>query len=157
MRLRLLVDKENEKRVKTAENIKEQLKEIGIEIDIIAVKSYQYKNYIKNKNYDMVLTGSIISNNPNIETFFGNENLANFNNEEVNKILNEIKRVDNQEEILKEKYTKIEEIYKEQRPFVSLYSNSIFVLSNKNLKGDLSGNWYNIYYNIDNWYKIKDN
>ncbi len=157
MRLRLLVDKENEKRVKTAENIKEQLKEIGIEIDIIAVKSYQYKNYIKNKNYDMVLTGSIISNNPNIETFFGNENLANFNNEEVNKILNEIKRVDDQEEILKEKYTKIEEIYKEELPFISLYSNSIFVLSNKNLKGDLSGNWYNIYYNIDNWYKIKDN
>ena len=40
-------------------------------------------------------------------------------------------------------------------PFISLYFNSVFILSNKNLKGDVKGNWYNIYYNIDNWYKTK--
>ena len=105
----------------------------------------------------MILMGNVVSNSPNLETFFGANNLSNFNNEKANQILNEIKSVDNQEEVLKEKYIKLEEIYKEEIPFVSLYSNNVFILSNKNLKGDLSGNWYNIYYNIDNWYKIKDN
>lgn len=157
LRLRLLVNKENESRIKVAENIKEQLKEVGIEIDLIEVKDNQLENYIKNKNYDMILMGNVVSNSPNLETFFGANNLSNFNNEKANQILNEIKSVDNQGEVLKEKYIKLEEIYKEEIPFVSLYSNNVFILSNKNLKGDLSGNWYNIYYNIDNWYKIKDN
>lgn len=40
-------------------------------------------------------------------------------------------------------------------PFICLFTNSLFVLSNKDLMGDLSGNWYNVLYNIDNWYKIE--
>ena len=39
--------KENEKRVYVAENIKEQLGEFGILIDIIAVDKNSYNNYIK--------------------------------------------------------------------------------------------------------------
>ncbi len=156
LRLRLLVDKNNDLRLKTAEKIKEQLKNIGIEIDVIKVNSNQINNYIKNKNYDIILTGNIISNNPNISTYFGDNNSSNYKNEEINNILNEIKNIDNQEDILKQKYTRIEEIYKEDIPFISLYFNNIFILSNKNLKGDLSGNWYNIFYNIDRWYKVKE-
>ncbi len=153
--LRLLVNKENDLRVKTAENIKEQLEKIGIAINIISVDDNQFKSYVKNKNYDIILTGNYVPNNPNLNTYFGENNLSNFDNEEIKNILGEIKNIDNQEDILKEKYTRIEEIYKENIPFISLYINSIFVLSNKNLKGDLSGNWYNIYYNIDNWYKVE--
>ena len=154
LRLRLLVNKENKRRLKVSENIKEQLKRVGIEIDVIAVSNNKYENYLRNKKYDMVLSGNIISNNPNLETYFGKANLSNFSNNEMTNIINEIKSIDNQEEILKEKYTRIEEIYKEEMPFISLYFNSLFILSSKNLKGDFTGNWYNIFYNIDTWYKI---
>lgn len=157
LRLRLLVNKENEKRIQIANNIKEQLKEFGILIDIVSVNNNTFNNYIKYKNYDIILTGNIISNNPNLETYFSNDNLSNFKNEEVNNIINEIKNIDNQEELLKEKYTRLKEIYIEEMPFVSLYFNNLYILSDKNLKGDLQGNWYNVYYNIDNWYKIKEN
>ena len=156
LRLTLLVDEENQKRVQTADNIKEQLKEFGVLIDIMAVSSKTFNNYIKYKNYDIILTGNIISNNPNLETYFSEGNLSNFNNEEVNNIINEIKNVDNQEELLIEKYKKLEEIYLEEMPFISLYFNNLFILSNKNLKGDLQGNWYNVFYNIDGWYKIEE-
>ena len=156
LELRLLVDKENEKRVQVAENIKEQLQEIGIIIDIIAVNSEQFENYIKYKNYDMILTGNIVSNSPDLETYFGQNNLSNFNNKQVDNIINEIKSADNIEEILKEKYNNLKEIYNEEMPFISLYFNNIYILSNKNLKGDIQGNWYNIFYNIENWYKIEE-
>lgn len=154
--LKLLVNKENKKRLETAEEIKEQLKEIGIIIDIISVNKKQFNNYLKYKNYDIILTGNIVSSNPNLETYFGDENLSNINNEEINSILNEIKSIDNQEENLKEKYTRLQEIYREEMPFISLNFNNLFILSNKNLKGDLQGNWYNVYYNIDSWYKVKE-
>lgn len=156
LKLRLLVNKDNEKRIQTAENIKVQLEELGISIDIIAVNNKQFNNYIKYNNYDIILTGNVISNNPSLETYFGYNNLSNFNNEEVNNILNQIQSIDNQQELLKEEYLKLIEIYKEEMPFISLYFNNIYVLSNKNLKGDFQGNWYNLFYNIDNWYKVKE-
>ena len=58
-------------------------------------------------------------------------------------------------EVLKEKYKELYSIYTEEMPFISLYSNSLFVLTNKQIKGDMSCNWYNLFYNIDNWYKIQ--
>lgn len=154
--LRLLVNKENEKKVEVAENIKKQLEEFGILIDIISVKKNTYDKYIKYKNYDMILTGNIVSNNPNLETYFGDNNLSNFGSQEIQDLIKQIKNIGNQEELLKEKYIKIKEIYKEEIPFISLYCNRLFILSNKNLKGDLKGNWYNVFYNIENWYKVDE-
>ena len=90
-----------------------------------------------------------------METYFADDNLSNFHNQDVNIILNNIKSISNQEEALKEEYSKLSEIYKEEIPFVSLYLDTIFIISNKKLKGNLDGNWYNIYYNIDNWYKVE--
>lgn len=150
----LIVNENNERRVECANQIKDQLSKIGININIVKVNDSRYNRYIKNKNYDIILTGNIISNAPNLETYFGENNLSNFNNEEIRVILNEVKNISN-EELLKEKYIRIEEIYKEELPFICLYFNNIFILSNSNLKGDLSHNWYNLFYNIDNWYKVE--
>lgn len=150
----LLVNSSNQKRIELAEQIKEQLEQEGIQINIIKANNYTYSNYIKNKNYDIVLTGTIVSNCPNLETYFGEENLSNYNNEELREIINETKNI-NDEKVLKDKYFRISQIYKEEIPFISLYSNSLFILSNKNLKGNLSCNWYNLFYNIDGWYKVQ--
>ncbi len=138
-----------------AEEIKKQFDKIGIIINIVKVSDNRYNSYIKNKNYDMILTGNIISNCPDVNTYFGEENLSNFNNIEIQSILKEILNIDS-EEIIKEKYLEIIQIYEDEMPFISLYSNSLFALTNNNLKGDLSFNWYNLFYNIDNWYKIKE-
>ena len=151
----LIVNQNNEKRILLANEIKEQLYKLGIIINIVKVNDNRYNNYIKNKNYDMILTGNIISNCPNLETYFGDNNLSNFNNQEVKTILNDVKNIDN-EELIKEKYSRLIQIYNEEMPFISLYSNSLFVLSNTTLKGDLSYNWYNLFYNIENWYKVED-
>lgn len=151
----LIVNENNEKRVECANKIKEQLDDFGIKINIVKVNDNRYNSYIKNKNYDIILTGNIVSNNPNLETYFGENNISNFENEEIKSILNEVKNISN-EDTLKEKYFRIEEIYNEELPFICLYFNNINVLTNSNLKGDLSHNWYNLFYNIDNWYKVEE-
>lgn len=106
LNLRLLVKTDNEKRVAVAEKIKEQLSRVGININIIKANNNQFNNYIKNKNYDIILTGNIVSNNPNLETYFANDNLSNFHNQEVSIILNNIRSINNQED-LKEEYRKL--------------------------------------------------
>ncbi len=154
IKLNLVVNSENKNRCKVAEQIKENLEKIGIKINIIKANNYLYNNYLKNKNYDILLTGKVISNSPNLEAFFAEENLSNFENEEIKQILKDINNI-GESEVLKEKYNKLYNIYTEEIPFISLYSNSLFILTNRELKGDLTCNWYNLFYNIEGWYKTK--
>lgn len=55
-----------------------------------------------------------------------------------------------------ETYNQIYQKYNENPNFMGLYFNSIIILYSKNLKGNFEGNWYNIFYNVDTWYKEKN-
>lgn len=150
----LLVDIDNEKRLLAAKEIEKQLEEVGIKINIIQANNNSYKNYVRNNNYDIILTGKKVSLIPDLNSYLGEENLSNYNNEKINDLLRQAEDIEDTS-YLKEKYNEIEAIYEEDVPFISLYSNSIFILTNSSLKGNFSCNWYNLYYNIDNWYKIE--
>ena len=67
--------------------------------------------------------------------------------------INIIAKIENKE-IMKEEYGKIIDNYYKEIPFISLYFNSYIILHTDKLKGDFSGNWYNMFYNIDTWYKV---
>ncbi len=56
LRINLVVQGANENRVKVAEIIKKNLEEIGIPVTVIKSTDGIYENYLKNKNYDMILT-----------------------------------------------------------------------------------------------------
>ena len=76
-----------------------------------------------------------------------------FKEESIKETLQEIEKIENKE-VLKEEYSKIIDKYYEEIPFISLYFNSYIILHTNKLKGDFSGNWYNMFYNINTWYKI---
>lgn len=149
---KLVVQAENSTRVNIAEMIKSNLEEIGMRVSIVKASESQYKYYLENKNYDMILTGITQSASPNLETFFGENNLANYSNEEVSTIMNEVKNI-TKDELLKEKYDKLRQIYNEEVPYVGLYNSYYAIVSSWNLKGNITANWYNIFMDINNWYK----
>ena len=59
-----------------------------------------------------------------------------------------------QRQLEEETYKGIYETYKQNPNFIGLYFDSIILLCSSNLKGNFEGNWYNIFYNIDTWYKV---
>lgn len=119
-----------------AEKIKEQMSEKGIKIYI--------QNY-QNINADLILKTETVPITPDIRKYFEDEN--------IQERLQEISKIENKE-VLKEEYGKIIDIYYEELPFISLYFDSYIILHNNKLKGDFSGNWYNMFYNVNTWYKI---
>lgn len=149
---KLVVQATNQNRVTIAEMIKSNLEEIGIKVTIVKASDSQYQYYLQNKNYDMIITGTTESGSPNLETYFGASNLANYNNEEVNTIMNEVKNI-TKEDVLKEKYARLRQIYNDEMPYIGLYNSYYAVASSWNLKGNIVTNWYNIFMDIDNWYK----
>ena len=152
LKFNLVVNSSNAERVLVAENIKKTLETLGIKINIIKANDKTYQNYLENKNYDIILTGKYSSLSPDVSSYFGAGNLANYNNENVNQLLNEIVNI-NDEKLLKAKYSKLMEIYTEEMPYVYLYSNRNTVIYSSRLMGDIKPNNYNLFYNIKTWYR----
>ena len=150
--LNLTVKASDSARLLVAQNIQEQLASQGIRVNIVQLPDDQYYNAINTKNYDMILCSINLSLSPNLETFFGENNMANYANEEVSNILSEVKNTTD-ENTLRERYKRLAEIYKDDVPYISLYNNKFTVAYSTGLIGDVTPNWFNVFYNISGWYK----
>lgn len=146
---KIVVQASNQARMSVAEMVKADLANIGINVTIIKANDKQYQNYLQNKNYDAIITGTTISANPSIDTYVST---SNFINEELNNLLAEVRNI-TKEDLLKEKYTRIRQIFNEQKPFIGLYNSYYAVASSWTLRGSITANWYNIFQEINNWYK----
>ncbi len=141
-------------RCKAAEDIKNQLYDQGIIVNIIYADDQLYNSYLNNMNYDMLL-GNIQSGlAPDLTTFFGNNNLANFYNSEATEIMDYINNITDENE-LKSKYQRLYEIYTEEVPYIGIARNKIIAIKNTDFIGEIKANWYNMFYNINEWYSTK--
>ena len=150
--LNFVVKASDANRVAVAQNIKTQLENQGFRINLIKANDTQYQSYLTNKNYDMILCSMNLSVSPDLSTFFGTNNLANYSNEEVTNIMNEVKN-SNDENKLKQDYKRLGEIYKSEMPYLSLYNNKYTVAYSTGLAGTLEPNWFYQFYNIKDWHK----
>ena len=150
--LDLVVNKTEKNLVKVANQIKEQLESVGIRINLVEATQEQYNSYLKNKNYDMILSSASYSYSPSLNKYFKDDNIANYKNDEVTSLLNEIKNITDENE-LKQKYTRITEIYNDEVPYISLYFDTNTMIYSTNLKGNIAPNSYNLFYNIETWYR----
>ncbi len=148
----LLVKSSDSLKVAIAENIKAQLVNQGITVNISYAGDADYYAALNAKSYDMALTTLIMAPSPNLDTFFGSGNLANYTNEEVNTILQEVNNTKD-ENVLLEKYDRLFEIYNLDMPYISLYNNKHLVAYNSEVSGQVLGTWYNPFYGIETWYK----
>ena len=149
---KIVVQASNQTRITVAEMIKADLEAIGIQVSIVKASDNQYQYYLQNKNYDYIITGTTMSLSPNLETYFGVGNYANFDNAELNNLMSEVRNI-TREDLLQEKYTRIRQIFNEQTPYIGLYSSYYAVTSSWALRGNVTPNWYNIFIDINNWYK----
>ena len=152
LRLKIAVNKNNADRVAVAENIKEQLENIGISVTINKISEEQYSSYIENKDYQILLTGVYTGYSPDLTYYFGNNNLTNYFNDDMIKLVNNAGIIRNESE-LKEIYKQIYSKYKEDVPFIGLYRNKNITISSTSLVGTINANNYSTFYGISEWYR----
>ena len=154
LELNLVVRASNGTRCRAAENIKYQLQEQGIIVNIIYADDNLYNSYLNNVNYDMMLCSIEQPIAPDLNTYFGYNNLARYNNQEVNDIMSFVSNNTDENE-LKTKYQRLYEIYNEEVPYIGIARNKIMTLKNTDLIGEIKSNWYSMFYNIGEWYTRK--
>lgn len=139
-------------RVAVAENIKTQLANAGISVSVRQLNNESYAESLENKNFDVILTGITCSYSPSLKTFFGEGNLANYKNDEITQIMKVISNTSD-ENALYENYNKIYDKYLEDVPYIGLYRNTDVVIYNQSLVGNIKANSFNLYHNIEKWYR----
>ena len=147
-----LVVRKKSNRVNIAYYLKEKLAEQGILLNVIQVSDSDYANYINNKKYDLILCEITNPISPDLTSYFGNGNLANFNNDEAKRILNEINNISDKEE-LKNRFKKLYEIYDNEIPYIGIGRNKIYAINSSYLNGEIESRWYNLYFKFKDWYK----
>lgn len=150
--INLAVSKSNEQRVKVAQEIQKQLETLGIKVVIQEISDEEYKEYLENHKYEMLLTGVYTSLSPDLSNFFGQDNLANYNNPEITAILKELSDI-TEDELRKQKYEQIIKIYEEDVPYIGLYRNQETVAYSSKFRGEVTPNNYHLYYHFADWYR----
>lgn len=148
----ITVQENNDKRVKVAEEVKKQLETIGIKITIRKVSDKEYKKILTNHQYEILLTGVYNGYSPELNSFLGEGNLANYKNTEINTLLEEVSTMSS-EDLQKEAYKKIAETWRREVPYLGLYRNQVTVAYGQTVRGDVTPNNYSILYQFSQWYR----
>ena len=150
--LKLYVNENNYERNELAKKISDQLRVAGINVSVVKVSQDQYNDYLNNKDYQMIITGIYNSYSPNLNYFYGPNNISNYSNEEVTKILTSGISTKDREGI-KEKYKNLYNIYKVDVPFIGLSRDKRLLLTSNSIQGKILSNNYSDFYNIGTWYR----
>lgn len=149
----LTINGDNQTDIAIAENLRQQWANAGIAVTVKKLSATNYYNAINNRSgYDAILVNMSAPYTPNLNTYMGPWNISNYTNDEVNQILSDVTNITDNN-LLKEKYKRILEIYNEEKPFMSIARKKNLLAYNTNLTGNLKPTYYNIYNHIEKWYR----
>ncbi|WP_053957534.1 ABC transporter substrate-binding protein [Inediibacterium massiliense] len=156
LKISILVNEENIQRVKAAEGIASDLKEIGIDVSIHAVNFKEYERKIYAGQFDLLLGGWKLLENENLSFLFHSSyirstNFIQYSNPNMDQILNEMAGIQD-EALRRKKYEKFQKLFVEEIPYLSLYFKNSSIIVRGRVKGDILPTNSNIYNNIENWY-----
>lgn len=147
------IDKEYSK--EKAEFIANNLKDIGINVNIVSQNTDMYYAMLSNGEFDMVLTQWSLSPHPEFLYSFetnNDKNYSGFSNEVYDYLVYMAKR-----EIIdlkiNEYFSDMQEMLNSYLPMACLYVNTSTVYYDKNIDGEMSSNMYDVYRGIENMRK----
>jgi peptide/nickel transport system substrate-binding protein len=138
----VLVNQGNEARMKTAQILKENLKTIGITMNIKVLEwQAMLHEFIDKKRFEAVIMGWALSRDPDIfdiwhssKTKEGEFNFISYRNDEVDKLLLEGRRTFDFKK-RKKIYQRIHEIFADEQPCTFLYVPDALPVLHKRFKG----------------------
>ncbi len=148
----LLVNSDVPEREIVANNIKDQLGNLGISVQVNAVGTARFNQMIQNNEFDCAILGIEVGFTPSLRLFFGDNNVANYNKEEVRTLMYQAENAQDEKTIY-DCYNRIYDIYLDDCPYMGLYRNTQSVIMNPGLVGNISPNSFNNFHNIWQWYR----
>ena len=148
--LRILVQNTNKQRLEAAETIIENLKQIGINAELVSVDIDSYKDKLESKEYDIYFGGIKIDKQFNLTDLYTTYNKIGFSD---SKLLTQISRLEqslSSEEQLKQ-FTAIKKSINQDASYVPVCYKAYWFLSADTLKNADDVNFYSPYEGAVKW------
>lgn len=148
--------------LKTVEIIKADWEKIGVRLNPVVLRPSEITgDIIKTRNYQILIFGTIIKNNPDVfsfwhssERFYPGANLSLFANKTIDGLLESIK-IELDQEKRQISIAKIQEIIHKERPAIFLFSPLYIYVTSKKLGGfetDFIASRPNRFENVSEWH-----
>jgi len=138
----IITNQGNDQRIKTAQIIQYRLKKVGIDVKIRVLEwSSMLTNYIDKKNFDVVLMGWSMSQDPDQYDIWHSSktgpkelNFVSYSNREVDRLLEEGRSTFDRNK-RRSAYFKMQEIIAEEQPYTFLYVPDALPVVNSRFRG----------------------
>lgn len=146
LNLKIIVNKENAERIKSAYIISDNLKEIGIKNTIVELSSAEMTKAMDSKEYDLALAGWELSSIPDATNILSN---IGYEDEKLTNYIVSLKASTTESQI-SDVYKSIQKYVNENALFMSLVIRDDYIVSNRRIEGDTKPNSFDIYEGITN-------
>ena len=156
----IVTNQGNQQRINTAEIIQYELGKLGIKVKIRVLEWQALLRAINERNFQAVILGWALGNDPDpydiwhsSKTGPGEFNFVGYKNPQVDKLMEEARRIFDREK-RKELYHKIQRMIYEDYPYTFLYVPDVLSILHRrfrNVKLKKAGIWYN----FEKWYVPK--
>lgn len=134
--------------MQTATMLKEDWARVGVKLVIVPGNTADLnESAIKTRNYNAILFGNVLKNNPDIfafwhssERFFPGLNLAVYENKKVDTLLESVRK-DGNTETRQKNIGKLQGLILEDRPAIFLFSPNYLYVKSKQLKTEVGEVW----------------
>ncbi len=150
LEIELLVNMDNKKRVMICEDIKTQLEDIGIRVEIIAKERADYFNALTQKNYELAISGIALADYLDFESLYHSKenglNLAGYESVKMDNLLLQFKETESLDK--KRKISEdIRKLLSEDVPYIGLFFYNKALAYNREIFGNLEPRY---------WHKLND-
>ena len=148
--LDILVNEKNATRNSAARIIKSDLEQIGIKANILSVPQDEYLMQIKNKNFDILLTGYTIEESYDLRDFYNGKNEWGYSNYDLQMASRELDRLYSPEQY-KDNYAALKELLMDELPYYPLCYKKMSLIGLQTFEADKLPMFNNIYMNCETW------
>ena len=140
-RFTIMTNQGNNERIRTAEIMQQNLKKLGIEVNLRVMEWQAFLEQIDKRSFDAIILGWGMGRDPDLydiwhssKTTKGSYNFIGYKNAEVDRLLVEGRRTFDREK-RKKIYYRIHEILAEEQPYAFLYVPDATPIVHKRFKG----------------------
>lgn len=144
--LKIVVNKDNIERVKTANLISANLKTVGINSTVEQLSAEDLEKAMNTNNYDLAVTGWVLSNVPNAKEIIA---YSGYSDEKLTEYMNQIEKETSKDKI-RDLYGKMQKNINDNVGFISLVVRNNHIVTNNRLDGKIEPNDFDVYEGIAN-------
>lgn len=144
--LKIVVNKDNIERVKTANLISTNLKTVGINSTVEQLSAEDLEKAMNTNSYDLAVTGWVLSNVPNVKEIIA---YSGYSDEKLTEYMNQIEKETSKDKI-RDLYGKMQKNINDNVGFISLVVRNNHIVTNNRLDGKIEPNDFDVYEGIAN-------